>query len=147
MTAALAVPTGVLLGQIRAGRRIPQRAIAEKTGVYGRTAVWLWDSGRKSPRISSAIAYAAALDHRFIVRRGGHIICDLVDALTNLGGLRQSAGLTQREAAERLHVAPRTVGDLERDAGPDSYLDTVERFLVSCGYQVDLVAAELAVAA
>lgn len=134
------------IGNLREDHDKPRKTIADAIGVSD-TAVWQWDTGNKSPKIPSVIAYAAQFNHRIVVRRNGRIICDLADALPRLAELRQAAGLTMRELARILHIVFNSVCNLERDVGPASCLSTVERYLVGCGYQVALVPADMAVAA
>lgn len=126
---------------------IPWGQLAEAISAHPR-AVYAWRTGQAAPYFASAVAWAehvglilAAVDER------GRILAVGADIPGRLTEFRKRLGLSQREVAERRHMAPRCVSALERGSYRPT-LRTVAEHLTALGLRLVLLRpAALGVAA
>lgn len=142
------------LDQFRTDRDITLTRAGQAIGV-SRETIRNWGTGTHCPGVHAATAYAAFFGQRIVVKRNGRIIGDLLNVLPHLSQLRTAAGLTQVSLSRRLYLSGgASVGTFETharrpptDRRRGTLLSATQRYLEACGYEVALVAAEMAVAA
>jgi transcriptional regulator with XRE-family HTH domain len=143
--AAMVVPAG--LRCIRQDLDLEQRHAAAHLGV-STAALLRWEKGRENPRTHHMLAYAALLNRRLMVGRGGVGRYELEYLLPNLAVFRRAHRLTQQQVADRMHVTFRAVSSLEgkvRRGEPIGW-DLLVRYLAALGYQVSVARAEVTAA-
>lgn len=135
------MPIVARLAELRkaAGIRQLQIAAGLRLGaVAGPTVVSSWESGVMIPNVGHICGYAELVGHRVVVQRDGETVGDLLAVFPGLAGLREAAGLTQRDVAECLYVDQSSVSSAERHAGPRTRLTTAVQQLGASGHVIEL---------
>jgi DNA-binding XRE family transcriptional regulator len=125
------------LRDLRVAGQIEQRQIAETLGVDWKT-VRRWDTGRRSPRVHHACAYAQLLEHQLVVTRDGAALGELQQLMGNLPGCRHTVNRSRISVAVALHTSRAIVAQLERRiaSGQPMLLATLERYLAAHGCHI-----------
>ncbi|MEV4287402.1 helix-turn-helix transcriptional regulator [Nonomuraea bangladeshensis] len=136
-------PLHLQLREIRRDIRLYQHQLADQIGVK-KAAITCWDSGRKTPFVRHADAYARAVDHRLVVADGDTILGDLIGVLPTLPELRRQRGITQEVVSRSMWTSRKAVISLEGRIrrGDNLLLTTVEGYLAGLGLAARLVPAE-----
>ncbi|MGS2641708.1 helix-turn-helix domain-containing protein [Streptosporangium sp. G12] len=135
------------LKELREDRGLFQEQVADRLG-FGANAVSRWEIGKCNPRVHHIAAYARLLDHRFVMRCGQIVVCDVVDALPRLGELRRRAGLSTAAVGARIYHTPGSVTAFESQTRRRGVrLSTLQPYLEALGYELALVPVEQELAA